>query len=92
MSYVYEVIDNYEGKDMVFKYEDDAENHVKVVKNYLHNKYCVEKDTPDKCLCTRSNGKQMCASHHYALNVDNHNLEDCDLANDNVFIEEKEIN
>ena len=84
----------YDGdKPRIFKSLHTAEFEASKIRERLHKEYCLEQKTPDgSCLCTMTQGGQMCAAHHYAENVDDHNLSDCDIGSDsNVFIEEAEM-
>ena len=91
MTIFYVVYDSYEGGDKLFEYEDDAIEFINKVKLHLHTKYCIDKTVPDKCLCSRTKGEKTCASHHYAQNIQEHDLDSCQLAEDSVFLEEKPV-
>jgi len=84
------------GFDSYDKYFDNkkaAEKYKQEKKKNLHECYCVSKKDmcPEvTCLCITSDGKKMCANHHYQKLMGDHELADCNIAS-LVMIEKIEI-
>ena len=84
-----------EGTEVYFADEERALNWARYTRLEMHEKYCVQKVTPDEsrlCLCRTSDGKQRCAGHEYAATVASHPSNECTIGSfSNVFYEEIRI-
>jgi hypothetical protein len=92
-------VDDCDNGERFFEWEEDAEEYAEKRREALHQKYCIEKEVPDKgeCICTRPDLPWYrdgieCAPHHYARTVKAHHLEDCKIVDNCVTVEQVEIN
>lgn len=87
-------VDSRDHGEKFFEWEEEAEEYAEKVREELHQKYCIQKETPTEgnCICTRPDFPGYhkgieCTPHYYARTVEDHSVDECDIA-DNVYIEE----
>lgn len=95
LSNVYVVVDNYNGKHNVFIHKNAAKDFVELQKKIVHQTQCIDRLLPTNCLCTSSRGKETCAAHVYATNLDRdggHAFKQCRETDGWIYIKRAKLN